>query len=112
MSTVTVCTINMYIIHKMRLVHWNRHYDLVPGKISALKEPPKAQRSGSEVITIGFSLCKIELDVSKLKTENPMQIKKEILACSLSPPSERLCIPESADLLDIESDGEDVEMIE
>ena len=38
-----------------------------------------------------------------------MQIKKEILADSLFPPSETLCFPESADLPDIESDGEDVE---
>ena len=41
-----------------------------------------------------------------------MQIKKEILTDSLFPPSETLCFPESADLPDIESDGEDVEMIE
>ena len=41
-----------------------------------------------------------------------MQIKKEILADSLFTPSETLCLPESADLLDIESNGEDVEMIE
>ena len=40
-----------------------------------------------------------------------MQIKKEILADTLFTPSETLCLPESADLLDIESDGEDVEMI-
>ena len=41
-----------------------------------------------------------------------MQIKKEILADSLFPPSETLCFPESADLPDIERDGEDVETIE
>ena len=41
-----------------------------------------------------------------------MQLKKEILADSLFTPSETLCLPESADLLDIESNGEDVEMIE
>ena len=41
-----------------------------------------------------------------------MQIKKKILADFLFTPSERMCLPESADLLDIESDGEDVEIIE
>ena len=127
---MTVCTINVYYntqnklkkhkfepsnlhpVNNIDLVHWNGHYDLVTGKISELKEPPKVQRSSSEVITIGNSPCKIELDVSKVKTENQMQIKKEILADSLFPPSETLCFPESADLPDIESDGEGVEIIE
>lgn len=45
----------------------------------------------------------------KVKTENQMQIKKEISADSLSATSETLCIP---DLLNIESDSEDVGMIE
>ena len=103
---------NIYPVNNIDLVHWNGHYDLVTGKISELKEPPKAQRSSSEVITIGDSPCKIELDVSKVKTENQMQIKKEILADSLFPPSETLCFPESADLPDIKSDGEGVEIIE
>ena len=130
MSNVTVCTVNVYYytqsklkkhkfepsniypVNNIDLVHWKGHYDLVTGKIIELKEPPKAQRSSSEVITIGDSPCKIELDVSKVKAENQMQIKKEILTDSLFPPSETLCFPESADLPDIESDGEDVEMIE
>ena len=63
-------------------------------------------------MTIGDSPCKIELDTSKVKTSNQMEIKKEILADSLFPPSEKLCFPESADLPHIESGGEDVEMIE
>ena len=46
---------------------------------------------------------------SKVKTENQMQIKKEISADSLFATSETLCIP---DLLNIESDSEDVGMIE
>ena len=41
-----------------------------------------------------------------------MKIKKEILADSLFTPSETLCLPEIADLLSIEGDGEDVGMIE
>ena len=86
MSTVTLFTINVYYYtqnelkkHKFEpsniypvnyidLVHWNGHCDLVTGKNSDLKEPLKAQRSSSEVITIGDSPCKIELDVSKVKT--------------------------------------------
>ena len=128
MSTVTVCTINVYYytqnklkkhkfepsniypVNNIDLIHWNGYYDLVIGKISELKEPPKSQSSSSEVMTLGDSPCQIELDVSKVKTENQVQIKKEILADSLFPPSETLCFPESADLP--ERDGEDVEMIE
>ena len=67
MSTMTVSTINVYYytqyelkkhkfepsniysVNDINLVHWNGHYDLVKGKISELKEPPKAQRSSSEV---------------------------------------------------------------
>ena len=62
-------------------------------------------------MTIGDSPCETELDASKAKTSNQMEIKKEILADSLFPPSEKLCFPESADLPDIESSGEDVEII-
>ena len=88
MSTVTLFTINVYYytqnelkkhkfgpsniypVNYIDLVHWNGHYDLVTGKNSDLKEPPKARRSSSEVITIWDSPCKIELDVSKVKTES------------------------------------------
>ena len=88
MSIVTVCTVNVYYytqnklekhkfepsnkypVNNIDLVDWNGHYDLVTRKISELKEPPKSQRSSSEVMTIGDSQCQIELDVSKVKTEN------------------------------------------
>ena len=107
-STVTVCTINVYYytqnklkkhkfepsniypINNTNLLHWNGHYDLVTGKINELKELSKAQRSSSEVTTTGDSPCKVELDASKVKTENQMQIKKETLTDSLFPPSEKV----------------------
>ena len=72
MSTVTVCTINVYSytqnklkkhkfelsniypVNNVDLVHWNGHYDVVTGKISELKNPPTAQRLSSEVIIIGI----------------------------------------------------------
>ena len=88
MSTVTLCTINVYYYtqnevkkHKFEpsniysvnyidLVHWNGHYDLVSRKKSELKEPSKARISSSEVITTLDSPCKIELDVSKVNRES------------------------------------------
>ena len=66
------------------------------GKNSELQEPPKARRSSSEIITIGDLPYKIDLDVSKVKTE---------LNTDWEGNSGWLCLPESADLPDIESNN-------